>query len=222
VNTMTGSGKVRSNMAGLFITVEGTEGVGKSSSLEHIQARLEANGLTVVRTREPGGTELGERVREVILSSEVGSLSANTEALLMFAARAHHLDEIIRPALAAGSTVLCDRFSDATVAYQGGGRGAAPEFLASLRSHVHPDVEPDLTILLDAPVEVGLQRIENREHDHFEQEDRDFFERVRQAYLEIAEAELARVRVIDASAELHKVRDSIDRVLNEFLASRER
>jgi dTMP kinase len=214
VNTMTGSGKVRSNMAGLFITVEGTEGVGKSSSLEHIQARLEANGLTVVRTREPGGTELGERVREVILSSEVGSLSANTEALLMFAARAHHLDEIIRPALAAGSTVLCDRFS--------GGRGAAPEFLASLRSHVHPDVEPDLTILLDAPVEVGLQRIENREHDHFEQEDRDFFERVRQAYLEIAEAEPARVRVIDASAELHKVRDSIDRVLNEFLASRER
>ncbi len=204
-------------MRGAFITLEGTEGVGKSTCLGHVRAFLAAAEIPVIVTREPGGTALGEHVRDWILQGKHGRLSAETETLLMFAARAFHLDEVIRPALAAGRWVVCDRFSDATAAYQGGGRGAAPEWIESLRAAVHADLEPDLTLLLDAPVEVGLARIRARTKDHFEREKPGFFGRVRQAYLELAEREPERIRVIDAQPPLPDVRQQISQQMTAFV-----
>jgi dTMP kinase len=206
-------------MSGAFITVEGTEGVGKSSSLAAVQATLTAAGLRTVTTREPGGTALGEQVREWILHGEHGALSAHVEALLMFAARAQHLDELIGPALRRGEWVICDRFSDATVAYQGGGRGADRKLLEHLIEGVQGSIAPDLTLLLDAPVDVGLARINDRAHDHFEREDRAFFERVRARYLEIAADEPARVKVIDASKTPEIVHAQITRAVTAFVES---
>jgi dTMP kinase len=185
---------------GAFITVEGGEGVGKTTSLQVIEAALRQQGREVVTTREPGGTSLGESVRSWILDGDHGALSAETEVLLMFAARAHHLERLIRPTLAAGKWVLCDRFTDATLAYQGGGRGADRTLLTSLTSAIQGTLEPDLTLLLDAPVSVGMSRIANRPHDHFERENSAFFERVRQSYLELAASAPARIHIIDASA----------------------
>lgn len=202
---------------GAFITLEGGEGVGKSTSLATIEAVLARHGLAPVLTREPGGTMLGEAVRHWILDGEHGALSAEVETLLMFAARAQHLDQLIRPALAAGRWVVCDRFSDATRAYQGGGRGADSALIDALVQGVQRGTAPDLTLLLDAPVEIGLARIADRPHDHFERETREFFERVRRAYLQIAAAEPERVRLIDASRSPEAVQAAIEQALDAFL-----
>ena len=204
-------------MAGIFITLEGTEGVGKSTVGERLRALLEDRGLTVLATREPGGTALGEHVRSWILDAEHDVLSADVEALLMFAARGYHLDNVIRPALARGECVVCDRFTDATFAYQGAGRGVSLALLESLRAAVHKGLEPDLTILLDAPVEVGLARIAGREKDHFEREERDFFERVRAGYAKLAADEAQRFRVVDASLSAEVVWRQVRAVVEEFM-----
>ena len=160
---------------------------------------------------------MAEQIREWILDGEHGTLSAEIEALLMFAARADHLDQIIRPALRDGRWVVCDRFTDATFAYQGGGRGARSELLNSLVAAVQGRLKPDLTLLLDGPVEVGLRRIKDRKPDHFEREDLEFFERVRRAYLDIAKREPERVKVIDAAQALESVQRQIDEQLDIFV-----
>jgi dTMP kinase len=195
---------------GVFISLEGIEGVGKSTNVAFTADAMRRAGWSVVTTREPGGTELGERVREWILHGSHGSLSPEVEALLMFAARARHLDEVIRPALAAGHCVVCDRFTDATFAYQGGGRGASRALLEALRIQVQKGLEPDLTLLLDAPLDVGAARIGSRAHDHFEREQRPFFERVRAEYLSLAAQHPERVKLIDAAAPLADVQRQIE------------
>ncbi len=203
-------------MKGAFITVEGIEGVGKSTSLAAIRRQLEARGRDVLLTREPGGTPLGERVREWVLAGDHGPLSAEVEALLMFAARAHHVATVIAPALERGRWVVCDRFTDATFAYQGGGRGGSAELLGCLRLAAQRGVEPDLTVLLDAPVEVGLARIGDREPDHFEREEHAFFERVRAAYLGLAAREPDRIKIVDAAQPRDRVEHDIEAVLDRF------
>jgi len=204
---------------GRFITVEGTEGVGKTSNLDFIERLLREAGKDVVRTREPGGTELGETLRAILLDAGQDGITDDAELLLMFAARAQHLAEVIRPALAAGKWVLCDRFTDATYAYQGGGRGIPASRIAVLEQWVQGDLRPDLTLLLDLPVAAGLARAgERSEPDRFEREQAAFFERVRQAYLERARQEPERFRIIDASPELPAVQAQIRQVLEDFLA----
>ncbi|HEY5666485.1 MAG TPA: dTMP kinase [Gammaproteobacteria bacterium] len=202
---------------GAFITLEGGEGVGKSSSLTAVENFLRQAGVEVITTREPGGTDLGEAVRRWLLDGEHENLSAESEALLMFAARSVHLDQVIRPAVERGAWVVCDRFTDATIAYQGGGRGARREFLLALRDEVQQGFGPDLTILLDAPVEVGFARIADRTHDHFERESGAFFSRVRQAYLDLAVAEPERIRVINADASPDEVKSAIESALGDFM-----
>ncbi len=209
-------------MRGAFITLEGTEGVGKTTCLDFVRGTLAAADIPAVVTREPGGTALGEIIRDWILKGNHGRLSAETETLLMFSARAFHVDEVIRPALDAGHWVICDRFSDATVAYQGGGRRADKDWIMSLRAAVHADLEPDLTLLLDAPVEVGLNRIRARAPDHFERENRDFFARVRAAYLELARDEPHRIKVIDATPSLSEVEARISGQMAAFLGEFDR
>ena len=195
---------------GAFISLEGVEGVGKSTNVAFTADAVRRAGHDVVTTREPGGTALGERVREWILNGDHGKLSAEIETLLMFAARARHLDEVIRPALAAGRWVVCDRFTDATIAYQGGGRGASRTLLDSLKAEIQKGLEPDLTLLLDAPLEVGASRIGDRKPDHFEREQRPFFERVRAAYLALAAQYPQRIKMIDAAVPLAQVQAQIE------------
>ena len=197
-------------MRGAFISLEGVEGVGKSTNVAFTADAVRRAGYDVVTTREPGGTQLGERVRDWILNGAHGTLSPEIEALLMFAARARHLDEVIRPALAAGRWVVCDRFTDATFAYQGGGRGASRSLLDALRAEIQKGLEPDLTLLLDAPLEVGASRISEREPDHFEREQRPFFERVRAAYLSLAAQHPERIKIIDAAVPLPDVQRRIE------------
>ena len=205
-----------SRSLGRFITIEGIEGVGKSTNVNFIAEYFRASGATVIITREPGGTEIAERIRELILMTPGDGLSDLGELLLMFAARAEHLAGLIQPALARGDTVVCDRFSDATFAYQGGGRGLNIEVITALRDMVQGALRPDLTLLLDAPTDVSVARIVGREWlDRFEQERADFFGRVRQAYLTIAAQESDRVRVIDASKPLHEVQLAIRKVLQQ-------
>ena len=196
-------------MRGAFISLEGVEGVGKSTNLAFTADVVRRAGYAVVTTREPGGTELGERIREWILTGTHANLSAEVEALLMFAARARHLDEVIRPALENGRWIVCDRFTDATFAYQGGGRGLSRELLDTLKAEIERGTEPDLTLLLDAPLDVGASRIESRKPDHFEREQRPFFERVRTAYLELAARNSSRIKIVDASAPLADVQHQI-------------
>ena len=197
-------------MRGAFISLEGVEGVGKSTNVAFTADTVRRAGHEVVTTREPGGTQLGERVRDWILNGDHGTLSPEIEALLMFAARARHLDEVIRPALAAGRWVVCDRFTDATIAYQGGGRGASRTLLDALRAEIQKGLEPDLTLLLDAPLEVGASRISNRKPDHFEREQRPFFERVRAEYLSLAAQHPERIKVVDAALPLPEVQRQIE------------
>ena len=193
-------------MSGRFITVEGVEGVGKTTNITYIRQLLVAAGKDVVLTREPGGTPLGESIRELLLDPAYAGMDAACELQLMFAARAEHLAKVIRPALDRGRWVLCDRFTDATYAYQGGGRGIDRDIIARLEQLVQGDFRPDLTLLLDVPVEVGLARANSRSTpDRFEQEQVDFFGRVRQTYLEMAAADSGRYRIIDASLPLEKV-----------------
>jgi len=203
---------------GRFITVEGGEGAGKSSNLAYVQSLLEAAGKRVLFTREPGGTPLGESIRELLLGHQHTGMADETELLLMFAARAEHLQRKIRPALEAGVWVLCDRFTDASYAYQGAGRGIPREKIEVLEHFVQGDLRPDLTLLLDLPVETGLSRAGERSApDRFEKEALAFFEKVRQGYLRIAAAAPQRVKVIDASPDLVQVQHQIAAVIQDFL-----
>jgi dTMP kinase len=200
--------------------MEGGEGAGKSTMIERVAEWLERAGHPVIRTREPGGTELAEKLRDILLDRSNLLLSGKAELLLMFAARAQHLDELIRPALARGDWVLCDRFTDATWAYQGGGRGLPGGDIEALETLVHGDLQPDLTLLLDLPVELGLLRASRRsEADRFEQESFEFFQQVRNAYLERAAAAPERFAVIDASKGVEEVWSQIHLALQERLAS---
>jgi dTMP kinase len=204
---------------GTFITVEGGEGAGKTTMMDRMAEWLAARGRVVVRTREPGGTELAEKLREILLDKNTVGLSGQAELLLMFASRAQHLAELIRPALRRGDTVLCDRFTDATWAYQGGGRGLPLEDIGALERVVHGDLQPDLTVLLDIPVEQGLQRASRRgEADRIEGESTGFFERVRRAYLERAAAAPERFAVVDASAGLERVWTQVESILQQRIA----
>lgn len=203
---------------GRFITVEGVEGAGKSTNLDRVQQLLEAAGKTVLRTREPGGTALGEEIRELLLGHREEGMDETAELLLMFGARAEHLNRHILPALARGDWVLCDRFTDATYAYQGGGRGLDRRRIAQLEHLVQGDTRPDLTLLLDLPVEMGLERAGRRSApDRFEQEAQGFFQRVRAEYLRIAEEQPRRVVVIDAGQDLDRVGRQIDQVTTAYL-----
>ena len=203
---------------GKFITLEGSEGAGKSTSLAYIQTLLAEAGVPVMSTREPGGTEIGEQVRDLLLQGRSHGMGNDTELLLMFAARAEHLEKIIRPALAAGTWVLCDRFTDATYAYQGGGRGIADTRIAALESWTQGDLRPDITLLFDIPTAQGLQRAGQRSTpDRFEQENQDFFERVRQRYLARAAREPARIHLINAALDIPAVQAQLRNVLGNVL-----
>ena len=193
---------------GKFITLEGVDGAGKSTHAEFIADALRSRGRHVIATREPGGTDLAERLREAILSQD---MAPGVETLLLFAARADHVAKVIRPALEAGNWVVCDRFSDATAAYQGAGKGVDAGLIERLRQLAHPGLEPDRTFVFDCPYEVARTRLTgaNRPLDRFEREDRAFFERVRGAYLERARAEPGRMRVIDASTDMATIRKAI-------------
>jgi dTMP kinase len=206
-------------MKGYFITVEGGEGVGKSSNLAFIEEYLRNAGKDVVMTREPGGTPLGEQIRELLLDAKQNNMAVDTELLLMFAARAQHLEQVIKPALKEGKWVVCDRFTDATYAYQGGGRGVDMQRITQLEQWVQGNLRPDLTLLLDLPVQQGLQRAGQRsEPDRFEREQQSFFERVRETYLIRARQESSRFRVIDASPALEQVQQQIAAVLSVLVA----
>ncbi|EPJ87056.1 MULTISPECIES: dTMP kinase [Pseudomonas] len=205
-------------MTGLFITLEGPEGAGKSTNREYLAAKLRAEGIEVLLTREPGGTPLAERIRELLLAPSDESMHADTELLLVFAARAQHLAQVIRPALARGEIVLCDRFTDATYAYQGGGRGLSHQRIAALENFVQGELRPDLTLIFDLPVEVGLARATARGRlDRFEQEGRTFFDAVRSTYLKRASAEPDRYRLVDAALSLPQVQQSLDALIPEML-----
>ncbi len=205
-------------MTGLFITLEGPEGAGKSTNREYLAQRLRDHGLDVVLTREPGGTPLAERIRELLLTPADEPMNSDTELLLVFAARAQHLAQVIRPALARGAVVLCDRFTDATYAYQGGGRGLAFQRIEQLEQFVQGEMRPDLTLIFDLPVAIGLSRAAARGRlDRFEQEGLEFFEAVRNAYLERARQKPQRYRVIDAGQSLTSVQADLDGILPEIL-----
>lgn len=204
---------------GRFITLEGGEGAGKTTAATLVERWLVDQGRTVVRSREPGGTPAAEKIRHLLLDPETGELEPMTELLLMFAARAENLAQVVRPALARGEDVLCDRFTDASRAYQGGGRRMGIHQVNRLAAVVHPDLKPDLTILLDIPVELGMRRVAGRggQADRFEQSRNEFLERVRAAYLTQARLEPERIVVIDASRELPQVEDQLLRVLERHL-----
>lgn len=199
---------------GLFVTIEGGEGVGKSTNITFIADQLERAGINFQLTREPGGTPLAEDIRQLLLTPRKESVAETTELLMMFASRAQHIAEVIEPALQRGDWLICDRFTDATYAYQGGGRGIDQQKISDLERWVQGDLRPDYTLLLDAPVAVGMARANKRgELDRFEQEQRQFFENVRNAYLSMAEQYSDRYRVIDASQSLEQVQVSLADVL---------
>ena len=193
---------------GRFVTLEGVDGAGKSTHAEFIADALRTRAAHVIVTREPGGTDLAERLREAILSQD---MAPGVETLLLFAARADHVAKVIRPALEAGNWIVCDRFSDATAAYQGAGKGVDAGLIHRLRQLAHPGLEPDRTFVFDCAYDVAKKRLAgaNRPLDRFEREDRAFFERVRAAYLERARAEPQRMRVIDASTDMATIRKAI-------------
>lgn len=203
---------------GCFITLEGGEGVGKSTNLAFVAGLLEAAGLEVQRTREPGGTPLAERVRDIIVSPSGETVPPMSELLLIFAARALHIEGCIRPALSAGRWVLCDRFTDASYAYQGAARGLGEAPVRWLEEQVQGSLRPDLTLLLDADPAIGLARADARgAADRFEQERLAFFRRVRAGYLERAQAEPGRFRIVDAAQPLAQVQSDLMQHVNKFL-----
>jgi dTMP kinase len=205
-------------VTGCFITLEGPEGAGKSTNREFLAERLRERGIDVLLTREPGGTPLAERIRELLLAPSDEPMASDTELLLVFAARAQHLDQVIRPALARGTVVLCDRFTDATYAYQGGGRGLAKQRIEQLENFVQGDLRPDLTLIFDLPVDIGLSRAAARGRlDRFEQEGLGFFEAVRNAYLERARQAPTRYQVIDAGQPLAAVQRDLQALLPQIL-----
>ncbi|MBX9962977.1 MAG: dTMP kinase [Burkholderiales bacterium] len=203
-------------MRGRFITFEGIDGAGKSTHLRTVQAWLAARGLTVVVTREPGGTPIGEAIRQLLLD-RTSRMDAETEVLLMFAARHEHIVRIIRPALEQGQWVLCDRFTDATRAYQGGGRGVSMPRIESLATWVQQGLEPDLTFLFDVSVTTARQRMGERSPaDRFEGEEGAFHERVRAVYRELATQNPARIRTVDAGRSPEEVQNSLEKELSSF------
>jgi len=195
---------------GKFVTLEGVDGAGKSTHLQFVADALAATGRRVVVTREPGGTELAEQLRRTVLAEKLSPVMAT---LLVFAGRADHVARVIEPALAAGSVVVCDRFTDATIAYQGAGQGVARDLIDRLAKEVHPRLSPDRTLVFDCPYEIAVKRLSGKKLDRFESEDRAFFERVRAAYLALAKAEPGRVQVIDASGDPASIRKLIQRDL---------
>jgi dTMP kinase len=206
--------------AGRFITLEGIEGAGKSTVARIVCEWLTARSIAVCLTREPGGTPLAERVRQIVLERGAERLSPVTETLLMFSARGIHVENLIRPALARGEWVVCDRFTDATRAYQGSGRGLDTAWIDSLAASVHGDLQPDCTLLLDLPPAVGLARARQRSGlaaDRFEAETEAFFTRVRAGYLDLARREPQRVRVVDAAGELEQVKGQVVRELERLV-----
>ena len=205
-------------MSGVFITFEGVEGGGKTTNINFIADELQAVGVNILLTREPGGTEVSEAIRKILLSKELPSMHQDTELLLMFAARAEHLQKKILPALAQGTWVLCDRFTDASYAYQGAGRGIAVERIATLENWVQGDCRPDYTFLFDLDAETGLNRVRSRgETDRIEQENIDFFNRIREKYLAMAEQYAQRYRVINAQLPLPKVQQQVSTALSDIL-----
>jgi dTMP kinase len=204
--------------AGTFVTLEGVEGVGKSTHMGFIAKQIERSGVRAVMTREPGGTRLGEAVREILLHGQELDIFPETELLLMFAARSQHLEEVILPALAEGSVVICDRFTDASYAYQGGGRKIPESLIQTLEQSVQHDLRPDLTLLFDASVETGLKRAGRRSNaDRFEAEDISFFNRVRETYLARAKADPGRIKIIDAEQDIVGVERQILSILESWL-----
>lgn len=204
---------------GFFITFEGIEGVGKTTQAQNVFDLLNAKHPDrVVMTREPGGTRFGEAIRNIMLRADNRGIDGVTEMLLVFAARRMHLREVIEPSLSAGKIIVCDRFTDATFAYQGGGRGVDEQLISLLQDMVQDTLRPDLTLLLDAPVETGLARIRERKRpapDRMEAETKNFFQRVRHKYLDLAQQHPERIRVIDATREADDVTGEIRRILKE-------
>ena len=204
-------------MSGKFITIEGTEGAGKSTNLSSIEKVLNDFDISYIVTREPGGTAVGEELRSVLLKNESINISGQTELLLMFASRMQHINDVIKPALKLNKWVICDRFTDASYAYQGYGRQLNLSFISSLENLVHPDLQPDLTLILDVPVNIGIGRVYNRGNlDRFEQEDVAFFNRVRAGYKEIARNNIDRCREIDASKDLAEVQAEVMQIIRDF------
>ncbi len=204
---------------GKFITVEGGEGVGKSTNMNFIKLLLEKRGISVVTTREPGGTSIAEKIRQILLEKNEEIISDQTELLLMFAARSQHITQVIQPALLLGHWVLCDRFTDATYAYQGGGRGMDISMIEWLEKTVQHGLRPDLTLLLDASIETGLNRVNKRgKLDRFEVEQYSFFERVRASYLQRAKLNPQQIKTINADQTLDKVEAEISLHIQELLA----
>ena len=203
---------------GLFISFEGVEGAGKTTNIQYIAEKIKAAGHKILLTREPGGTELSEAIRELLISKDYPEMHVDTELLLMFAARSEHLNKKIIPAINAGKWVLCDRFTDATFAYQGGGRGISETTISTLENLVQGSLRPDYTFLFDLNAEIGLARARNRgETDRFEQQHIDFFNRVRAKYLAMAESEPQRYRKVNAEYDLATVQNQINQLLTEII-----
>jgi len=207
--------------SGKFLTIEGGEGAGKSTNIDFIKNFLTSKGITVLQTREPGGTPLAERIRNILLDKTETSVHSDTELLLMFAARAQHLHEVILPAIQEGTWVVCDRFTDATYAYQGGGRGIDLQRINILENWVQGNLRPDLTLIFDLPIEVGLDRAGKRsDPDRFELEDIEFFKRVRDTYLLRANQSPDKYAIINAEPELPEVQKELTRVLENLVMTK--
>ncbi|NQZ54660.1 MAG: dTMP kinase [Piscirickettsiaceae bacterium] len=202
-----------------FITIEGIEGAGKSTQLAFIQRYLTEQGKTLTITREPGGTNLGEQIRTLLLTPTKDGMASDTELLLMFAARAEHVAQVIKPALERGDWVLSDRFTDATFAYQGGGRGINQQRIAEIADWTLNGLQPDLTLLFDLTVELGQQRVLSRNEgiDRFEQEKIEFFQRIRDCYLERAKQDPNRIKILDASQSITDIESQIAKILDEMM-----
>lgn len=200
-------------MRGKFVTLEGMDGAGKSTHQKFVADFVATRAPHVIQTREPGGTDLAERLRQAILSDP---MSPEVETLLLFAARADHVARVIRPALEAGTWVVCDRFTDATAAYQGAGKGVPADLIERLAAAAHPGLIPDRTLVFDCSFEISRKRLQGKTLDRFEREERAFFERVRAAYLERSRAEPQRIRVVDASLPLPEIRKALERALSDL------
>ena len=206
------------NLSGKFLTLEGVEGAGKSTALEFISAFLTENGIEFIKTREPGGTNLGEKVRDILLDKTNTEIHSDTELLLMFAARSQHWHELILPTLKAGKWVISDRFTDSSFAYQGGGRGLDLARIRALANWTLDKIQPDLTLLFDLDPALGLQRVNRRgDSDRFETEKIDFFTKVREVFLELAQKEPARFKVIDSAADIKHTQEQIARILRKLI-----
>ena len=203
---------------GLFITLEGIEGAGKSTVVDFIADFLSKEGHDVIKTREPGGTIIGEQIREILLKNENYALTCDAELLLVFSARAQHIQEVILPALSSGKIILCDRFTDASYAYQGGGRGIDASRINLLEKWVQGNLRPNLTLLFDLDVSIGMQRTKKRsDADRFEREEINFFEKIRNTYLERAKNEPQRFRIINSASSLENVKEQIVTILKDYL-----